>query len=196
MKVTLINGSLKDIHESFNQQLDHFHHNLAHSCDSILVERFELKRMVIRQCLGCFKCWTKTPGKCVIKDDAESILMSVIHSDLVIFASPLVMGMTTGLMKRLNDRLIPLIHPYFSIVKGEIHHRYRYDHYPQIAVIYEPSEEDTPDDIALCRQIYERLAINFKTDLAFFQSIQSMGSEKNLDRFIRVDQKVQGGERL
>jgi len=84
------------------------------------------------------------------------------------------MGMTTGLMKRLNDRLIPLIHPYFSIVKGEIHHRKRYDHYPKIAVIYEPTPEDTQEDIALCKEIYERLAINFKTTLQFFRSIQDV----------------------
>ncbi len=191
MKVTLINGSLKDIHESFDKQFDHFHQQLTQCCENIRVAHFNLKQMVIRQCIGCFNCWTKTPGKCVLKDDAERCLISIIQSDLVIFASPLMMGMTTGLMKRLNDRLIPLIHPYFSVVKGEIHHRYRYDQYPQIAVIYDPSPEDTPEDIALCRQIYERLAINFKTDLAFFQSIQSVLSENNPTRFINVEPKAQ-----
>ncbi|MFP4461094.1 MAG: flavodoxin family protein [Thermotogota bacterium] len=172
MKLTLLNGSLKGIHEEFDDKLDQVHHNLVNSKNIDKVDYYNLKKMVIKQCVGCFKCWTNTPGKCVIKDDAEQILISVINADLVIFASPLVMGMTTGLMKRLNDRLIPLIHPYFSIVKGEIHHRKRYDRYPEIAVIYAPSTEDTVEDIALCKAIYQRLAINFKTNLQFFKSIE------------------------
>ncbi len=174
MKLTLINGSLKERHSHFDKLLEQFKVNLSQSSEIENLVYYNLKQMDIKQCVGCFQCWTKTPGKCVIKDDAEEILISVITSDLVIFASPLLMGMTTGLMKRLNDRLIPLIHPYFSIVKGEIHHRKRYDHYPKIAVIYEPTPEDTQEDIALCKEIYERLAINFKTTLQFFRSIQDV----------------------
>ena len=174
MKLSLINGSLKEGHDNFDNQLEQLKSNLSQSTEITNLDYYNLKQMDIKQCVGCFNCWTKTPGKCVIKDDAEDILISVINSDLVIFASPLVMGMTTGLMKRLNDRLIPLIHPYFSIVKGEIHHRKRYDHYPKIAVIYEKTPEDTQEDVALCQEIYERLAINFKTTLRFFSSIQAV----------------------
>lgn len=172
MKITLINGSLKEKHGLFDNQLDQFKTILSQSSQIEILDYYNLKQMNIKQCVGCFQCWTKTPGKCVIKDDAEEILISIINSDLVIFASPLVMGMTTGLMKKLNDRLIPLIHPYFSIVKGEIHHCKRYDRYPKIAVIYEPTSEDTQEDITLCKEIYERLAINFKTSLQFFRTIQ------------------------
>ncbi|MEA1884044.1 MAG: NAD(P)H-dependent oxidoreductase [Thermotogota bacterium] len=174
MKLTLINGSLKEQHGNFDKQLEQFKTSLSQSSEKENLDYYNLKLMDIKQCIGCFQCWTKTPGKCAIKDDAEEILISVINSDLVIFASPLVMGMTTGLMKRSNDRLIPLIHPYFSIVKGEIHHRKRYDRYPKIAVIYEPTSEDTQEDIALCKEIYQRLAINFKTSLQFFKTIQEV----------------------
>ena len=27
----------------------------------------------ISNCIGCFGCWTKTPGKCIIRDDATEI---------------------------------------------------------------------------------------------------------------------------
>jgi len=180
MKITLINGSLNEKHSVFDNQLDQFKSNLSQSSKIKNLDYFNLKQMNINQCVGCFQCWTKTPGKCVIKDDAEEILVSVIHSDLVIFASPLVMGMTTGLMKKMNDRLIPLIHPYFSIVKGEIHHRKRYDRYPKIAVIYQSTSEDSHEDITLCKEIYERLAINFKTSLQFFKTIQEAEGEISL----------------
>jgi len=171
MKVTLLNGALKGIHAEFDTKLDRIKTTLTKKTDVVKVETFNLKEMDIKQCVGCFSCWVKTPGKCVIKDDAEKILISTIRSDVVIFASPLVMGMTTGLLKRLNDRFLPLIHPYFSVVNGEIHHRYRYDTYPEIGVLYDPSSEDTHEDIDLCRIIYERLSINFKSRLAFFKSL-------------------------
>ncbi len=174
MKVTLLNGSLEKVHADFDSKLERYKQRLIQSPDITQLDNYNLKDMDIKQCIGCFQCWIKTPGKCVIKDDAEKILVSYIRSDLVIFASPLVMGMTTGLMKRLNDRLIPLIHPYFSIVEGEIHHLERYDKYPQIACLYAPSPEDTQEDIALCEQIYERLAINVKSNLRFFKSIQEV----------------------
>lgn len=174
MKLTLINGSLKERHGHFDKLLGQFRERLLQSSEVENLDDYILNKMNIKQCVGCFQCWTKTPGRCVIKDDAERILISVINSDWVIFASPLVMGMTTGLLKRLNDRLIPLIHPYFSVVQGEIHHRKRYESYPKMGVVYEPALEDTQEDINLCHEIYDRLAINFKTSLEFFKPIEAV----------------------
>ena len=33
------------------------------------VEVIELRRKTIKNCIGCYTCWTKTPGKCIHKDD-------------------------------------------------------------------------------------------------------------------------------
>lgn len=30
----------------------------------------DLSALRIANCVGCFGCWTKTPGRCVIRDDA------------------------------------------------------------------------------------------------------------------------------
>ena len=35
---------------------------------------FDLSKLKIANCMGCFGCWTKTPGKCVIRDDAVQVL--------------------------------------------------------------------------------------------------------------------------
>ena len=33
------------------------------------VEVANLREKKIKNCIGCFTCWTKTPGECVHKDD-------------------------------------------------------------------------------------------------------------------------------
>ena len=34
------------------------------------IKYFDLSSLKIANCMGCFACWTKTPGKCIIRDDA------------------------------------------------------------------------------------------------------------------------------
>ena len=37
------------------------------------VEQINLYKKDIKPCLGCFSCWSRTPGQCVIKDDMQDI---------------------------------------------------------------------------------------------------------------------------
>ena len=129
------------------------------------VNWLHLRDLDIGQCLGCWGCWVKTPGECVLKDDGERVCRSVIRSDLTLLASPLVMGFPTALLKRMIDRLIPLIHPYIAIVQGEIHHRKRYRRYPRLALLTRRGEGDTVEDAAIVKAVFERTALNFKSRL-------------------------------
>lgn len=36
----------------------------------------DLSALHIANCVGCFGCWTKTPGRCVIRDDAVGVYPS------------------------------------------------------------------------------------------------------------------------
>lgn len=36
----------------------------------------DLSALRIANCVGCFGCWTKTPGRCVIRDDAARVYPS------------------------------------------------------------------------------------------------------------------------
>ncbi len=38
------------------------------------VEAIELRRKTIKNCIGCYTCWTKTPGMCVHKEFAKKNL--------------------------------------------------------------------------------------------------------------------------
>jgi multimeric flavodoxin WrbA len=66
----------------------------------------------IKPCLGCFSCWIKTPGQCVIKDDMAEILSQITGNDIIVYATPLYVFNVSGLMKNFLDRSIPLALPY------------------------------------------------------------------------------------
>ncbi|MBN2140183.1 MAG: flavodoxin family protein [Desulfovibrionaceae bacterium] len=66
-----------------------------------------LGRLDIGHCLGCFKCWTRTPGVCVQKDDMAGVLDKFVQADIVILGTPLYHYTMSGLMKNFIDRTLP-----------------------------------------------------------------------------------------
>lgn len=81
---------------------------------------------VVKPCVGCFGCWVKTPGRCVISDDDSLFAESMAHHEKVIIISRLVFGGLSPNVKAVLDRSIGYILPYFRIVDGEMHHVQRY----------------------------------------------------------------------
>ncbi|WP_090091959.1 flavodoxin family protein [Clostridium uliginosum] len=72
------------------------------------IETVYLKDKNIKHCSGCFTCWTKTPGKCIHKDDMEDLLFKVSKADIIVYATPLYYFTVTGIMKDFMDRMLPL----------------------------------------------------------------------------------------
>jgi hypothetical protein len=79
------------------------------------------------------------------------------------------MGMTSALSRRAIERMLPILHPYFEVVGGEVHHRGRYDHYPRMALLY-GAEGCDPEDEELLVLLHRKMAVDFKTTLAFAAS--------------------------
>jgi len=96
------------------------------------VERIAGREAVVAACRGCFGCWTRTPGECVVRDDAGGVLERYIAADLVAYVTPVTFGGYSAALKRLVDRIIPLLDPRFTRVRGEVHHRLRYGRYPRL----------------------------------------------------------------
>ena len=92
----------------------------------------DLKDQDIAHCRGCFDCWVKTPGKCVIDDFGRDVAKMVIQSDMVFYLSPVTFGGYSSALKKALDRNICLVLPYFIKVKGEYHHKKRYNTYPRL----------------------------------------------------------------
>jgi multimeric flavodoxin WrbA len=165
MQVTILNGNPDASNTLFDDYLKKLSGTL--SSDHNEITTFTLRDMDLKYCRGCWGCWVKTPGECVVKDNTREIRRQFIHSDLALFASPVIMGFTSALLKRAHERLLPLIHPYFELVDGEVRHLARYDKYPLMALLLEKGEDVDEEDIKIISDIYRRDAINFKTSFCF-----------------------------
>ena len=100
------------------------------------VENIFLVEKNIRHCMGCFSCWMKTPGKCVIKDDMAGLIDKSMGSDIVVYATPLYTDYVTGIMKDFMDRMLPIVCPQFEKdANGQTRHKKRYAKYPDLILI-------------------------------------------------------------
>jgi len=76
-------------------------------------------------CLGCFACWTKTPGACCIPDEMASVLALARQAEALVIATPVYVDGMTGQLKMVLDRMIPLVHGAVRFVDGHMRHPQR-----------------------------------------------------------------------
>lgn len=81
---------------------------------------------LVKHCIGCFGCWVKTPGKCVIKDRCSIMPSYIAQSEEIIIISPILYGGYSQNIKAVMDRSIGYVLPFFEIVNGEMNHKMRY----------------------------------------------------------------------
>ncbi len=113
----------------------------------------------IAYCTGCFGCWVQTPGECVIKDYVETIVREMVHSDLIIYITPIVFGGYSSILKKALDRQISRVLPYFTKVNGEVHHSKRYEKQQSLLSIGLLDKHDTEKE-EVFKSLVARNAIN------------------------------------
>ena len=86
------------------------------------VKYIDLSSLKISNCVGCFGCWTKTPGKCVIRDDAVRVYPLIARSRKIIYVSKVRYGSYDTVMKTMLERAIPIQQAFIHLVQGETHH--------------------------------------------------------------------------
>lgn len=86
------------------------------------IRYIDLSSLKIANCMGCFGCWTKTPGKCVIRDDATKVYPCIAESDTVLYVSRIKYGSYDTVMKTMLERAIPVQQAFIRIHNGETHH--------------------------------------------------------------------------
>lgn len=77
----------------------------------------------IHHCIGCFGCWVKTPGVCVIGDKYGNMGEYLSKAEEIIIISKCCYGGFSPFVKCILDRSISYVHPYFVIKNGEMHHK-------------------------------------------------------------------------
>ncbi|MGC8491956.1 MAG: NAD(P)H-dependent oxidoreductase [Syntrophobacteraceae bacterium] len=90
------------------------------------VEVVPLRKKKISNCIGCYTCWTKTPGVCVHKDDMTGELFPKwLAADIVVYATPLYHFTMNASMKAFIERTLPLLQPTIIRVDGRFSHPLR-----------------------------------------------------------------------
>ncbi|MFH2130513.1 MAG: NAD(P)H-dependent oxidoreductase [bacterium] len=99
------------------------------------VEVVNIHRKKINYCKGCFNCWTKTPGKCVFKDDmTRELLPRFLECDLFIMATPLFHYTVNAKMKTFIERTLPMALPFFKLRNGVTTHPLRHEPPPVVVL--------------------------------------------------------------
>jgi multimeric flavodoxin WrbA len=171
LKYLLINGNPYHDHDEIDRYVIRLAAGLESAGNEVRV--LVLRDMKIRPCTGCFHCWVKDPGTCIIEDDGREVSRQYIASDHVILASPLVMGFLSATLKNAMDRNIPLVHPHLEAIDKEVHHKKRYENYPVISFLLEKEPFTDAEDIAIVTDLFRREAINVRSSLGFVKFIDT-----------------------
>lgn len=158
VKVLILNGNPKSELSKFDQYLVTLTQVLQSKGSDWDVQLLNLRELKLHDCIGCYSCWLKTPGICCFKDDQETILKEYIASDVVLFASPVVMGFSSSLLKRVKERLLPMVHPFLCITGDRTGHLRRYGHYPAVGLLLDGEGELDKDSREIIEKVYKSAA--------------------------------------
>ena len=158
MNITIVNGSPDNSWNEFEKELKNTCLELTKEHN---VDLFNIREMNIKYCVGCFSCWVKTPGLCVVKDDMEEILKSIAKTDYLIYVSPLVTGFISSETKKVMDRIIPTALPYIRTFNGECHHIKRYDKDMNLGILLFDDDGLDQEGVDITFSIIDRLGLNF-----------------------------------
>lgn len=164
MKIVLVNGSPRGRNSNTQIMAEAFLDGArqlgAETLNIFLAEK------EIHYCRGCFSCWLKTPGTCVINDDMKSILAEANDADLLVLATPLYIDTVSSMLKVFLERLLVKGNPHFGKTKnGESRHiQNPQEKTPQLLVISNCGFPERSHFQALSLWA-RRFALNMQTEL-------------------------------
>jgi multimeric flavodoxin WrbA len=157
MKITIFDLG-KDMRNESHTQIIQNYYREQHKEAEIII--YNTNDTDIKDCIGCWSCWWKSPGQCALKDDAYQLYKDYINSDEVVILFHTENGFLDGRGKTFIDRLIQHYLPYIKLRNGECGHLKRYDKYPHINFYFEKNKL-SDEEIKVIKSYLARMAYHF-----------------------------------
>jgi len=126
----------------------------------------------VQLCFGCFGCWLKTPGECVIDDRCKGLASMISRHEEFVVITRIVFGGLSPDVKAVIDRCIGYVMPFFRIVEGEMHHTLRYEHKFSLRYVFYGHEADISEE-KTARKLVAANALNLGAENYFINFYQS-----------------------
>ena len=124
---------------------------------------------IINPCIGCFGCWVKTPGQCVIKDGFDNLGELWSKCSRLIIISQCYYGGFSPFVKNVLDRVVcPYQLPYFTKIKGEMRHPKRYKNNIELSIHFYGKMSENEKETA--RMLGNKLLIIKLSSIDFYGS--------------------------
>ncbi len=187
MKALLLDGNLKNdfdmIHSLIIEELER---------NGFEVESILLREVKVAACQGCFDCWVKTPGECKTNDYGRDVAKKMVQNNLIIHFTPITFGGYSSELKKVIDRFIPTILPFFTKRNGETHHKYRYENRGSIiavGVLDKPNDEKE----AIFKELVYRNSLNMGAPIHEpIIYIKKQSKNDFISEFTKILKKVEG----
>ena len=132
MKALILDGSLKE-----DSEIGPLYSSIVSKIEKkgFEVESITLRNVNVAACQGDFDCWVKTPGECRTDDYGREVAQKMVQSNLIVHFTPITFGGYSSEIKKVIDRFLPTISPFFTKRNGETHHKHRYQKRASIIAI-------------------------------------------------------------
>ncbi len=130
----------------------------------------------IHNCIGCFGCWLKTPGRCVLKDGYQNMGELLSKCEELIIISKCIYGSYSPFIRNVFDRCIPYLLPYFTNKNGRTRHKKRYKN-KFILTVHFYGDDITNKEQETAKALVEANGINFyssRNKVCFYNNPQSL----------------------
>ncbi len=87
-------------------------------------------------CKGCFACWLKTPGKCVLADDLQNIGELLAGTEQLLLISRCTYGGYSSFVKKVMERMVCYLLSSMKLVDQKISQENVHKNHLQLKVIF------------------------------------------------------------
>lgn len=115
------------------------------------------------KCIGCFECWLKKPGFCKFPDKLQTVGQLVLSSEKLIIITEMLYGGVSIPVKRVLDRSIPGITPFFKKREGKLHHLQRYKSETEVVAVFYNAENLSDSEKAQGEEYVKAMGLNYNS---------------------------------